>query len=73
MEAVDIWHFWGESRQKRESIALVCAADDPICMHFLERYAGTAANRSEITLARSYFGRYDTPVRYVIAIVPPKS
>ena len=61
-----------EARIAREGIALVCDADDAICMHFLARYAGSAARRSEVTLSRSYFGVADTPVRYAIAIVPPK-
>jgi 4-amino-4-deoxy-L-arabinose transferase-like glycosyltransferase len=62
-----------DARIAREGIALACAADDPICMHFLARYAGDAARRSEATLSRSYLGVMDSPVRYVIAIVPPKS
>ena len=62
-----------EARIAREGIALVCAADDAICMYFLARYAGDAAKRSEVTLSRSYFGVADAPVRYVIAIVPPRA
>ena len=42
-------------------------------MYFLARYAGNAAKRSEVTLSRTYFGVPDTPVRYVIAIVPPRA
>jgi len=61
-----------DARIAREGIALVCAADDAICMHFLTRYAGDAAKRSEVTLSRSYFGVAGAPVRYAIAIVPPK-
>jgi 4-amino-4-deoxy-L-arabinose transferase-like glycosyltransferase len=60
-----------EARIAREGIALVCAADDPICMHFLARYAGNAARRSEVTLSRTYFGVADSPVRYAIAVIPP--
>ena len=62
-----------EARIAREGIALACAADDAICMYFLARYAGSAARRSEIMLSRSYLGAAGAPVRYVIAIVPPKS
>ncbi len=61
-----------DARIAREGIALACAADDPICMYFLARYAGTAAKRSEIALSRTHLGRADPPVRYVIAIVPPQ-
>jgi 4-amino-4-deoxy-L-arabinose transferase-like glycosyltransferase len=61
-----------DARIAREGIALVCAADDAICMHFLSRYAGSAARRSAVTLSRSYFGIADAPTRYAIAIVPPK-
>jgi 4-amino-4-deoxy-L-arabinose transferase-like glycosyltransferase len=62
-----------EARIAREGIALACAADDAICMHFLARYAGDAAKRSEAMLSRSYLGVADTPVRYAIAVVPPKN
>lgn len=63
---------WADgARIAREGIALACAADDPICMYFLVRYAGTAATRSEVTLARTHFGVAAAPVRYTIAVVPP--
>jgi 4-amino-4-deoxy-L-arabinose transferase-like glycosyltransferase len=61
-----------DARIAREGIALVCATDDPVCMYFLERNAGTAAKRSEVTLSRTYLGRPDPPVRYAIAILLPK-
>ena len=62
-----------DARIARDGIALACAAEDAICMYFLARYAGNAARRSEVTLSRRYFGVPDAPVRYAIAIVPPKN
>jgi 4-amino-4-deoxy-L-arabinose transferase-like glycosyltransferase len=62
-----------DARIAREGIALACAVEDAICMHFLTRYAGDAAKRSEVTLSRSYFGVAGAPVRYAIAIVPPRA
>lgn len=62
-----------DARIAREGIALACATDDPICMYFLQRYAGTAARHGEVTLSRSYLGVADAPTRYTIAIVPPRS
>ena len=63
---------WADAaRIAREGIALVCAADDAICMHFLARYAGNAGRRSEVTLSRNYLGFADAPVRYAIAVIPP--
>lgn len=55
----------------RDGIALVCPEPEPVCMHFLNMRAGDA-KRSVVTLSRTHWGVADKPVRYVIAIVPPK-
>jgi 4-amino-4-deoxy-L-arabinose transferase-like glycosyltransferase len=60
-----------EASVAREGVALVCPEPEPICMHFLNLRAGNA-KRSVVTLARTHWGEADKPVRYVIAIVPPK-
>jgi len=44
-----------------------------MCMQALVRYAGApGTRRSEVTLSRTHFGMGDPPVRYTIAIVPPR-
>lgn len=60
-----------ETRIAHEGIALVCAAEEVACMDALV-VRSAPARRSEVTLSRAYFGRTDAPVRYVIAIVPPR-
>lgn len=60
-----------DARIAREGIALVCAAEETACMDALV-LRSAPARRSEVTLARTYFGKADAPVRYVIAIVPPR-
>jgi 4-amino-4-deoxy-L-arabinose transferase-like glycosyltransferase len=60
-----------ETSVAREGIALVCPEPEPICIHFLNARAGNA-KRMVVTLSRTYWGVANNPVRYVIAIVPPK-
>jgi 4-amino-4-deoxy-L-arabinose transferase-like glycosyltransferase len=60
-----------EAQLERAGIALVCAADDPVCMYALNLRA-PPARRSEVTLSRTFLGVSDAPVTYVIAIVPPR-
>ena len=60
-----------EASVARAGIALVCPEAEPICMHFLNMRAGDLP-RHAVTLSRKHWGVGDTPVRYIIVIVPPK-
>jgi hypothetical protein len=60
----------GESRIAREGIAMVCPEAQAVCMEKLNARAA-ALPRHAATLSRKFMGVADTPVRYVIAIVPP--
>ena len=60
-----------EASVTRAGIALVCPDQEAICMHFLNARAG-GVTRHAVTLSRTHWGSADKPVRYVIAIVPPK-
>jgi hypothetical protein len=60
-----------DARVARAGIALVCPEAEAPCMEKLnERAKGLP--RHAVTLSRRHFGHADTPVRYVIAIVPPQ-
>jgi 4-amino-4-deoxy-L-arabinose transferase-like glycosyltransferase len=59
-----------EASVARAGIALVCPEAEAICMHFLNLRAGNAT-RHAVTLSRRHWGVGDTPVRYVIAVLPP--
>lgn len=59
-----------EASIARAGIALVCPEAEAICMHFLNMRAG-GAPRHAVTLSRKHWGVGDTPVRYVIAVLPP--
>jgi hypothetical protein len=59
-----------EARVARFGIALVCPEAEAICMHFLNMRARDAT-RHTVTLSRRHWGVGDTPVRYVIAVLPP--
>ena len=59
-----------ESRIARNGIALVCPETQPACMDRLNARAA-ALPRQSVTLSRSFMGAGDTPVRYVIVVVPP--
>ncbi len=59
-----------EASVARAGIALVCPEAEAICMHFLNMRAG-GAPRHAVTLSRKHWGVGDTPVRYVIAVLPP--
>jgi 4-amino-4-deoxy-L-arabinose transferase-like glycosyltransferase len=66
---------WADAaRIAREGIALACAVVDADCMEALEARAAqmTPAMRSEVTLSRSHNGVPGAPMRYVIAILPPR-
>jgi 4-amino-4-deoxy-L-arabinose transferase-like glycosyltransferase len=58
-------------RVARDGIAYVCPADDLACAMTLANRA-PGAKRTEVTLSRVYLGTPDRPVRYVIAVVPPR-
>ena len=60
-----------EASVARAGIALVCPDQGAICMHFLNARAA-GVTRHAVTLSRTHWGSADKPVRYVIAIVPPK-
>lgn len=55
----------------REGIALVCPEPEPICMEKLNARAGSAP-RHAVTLSRRHLGVADTPVRYIIVVLPPQ-
>ena len=54
----------------RAGIALVCPEPETACMEKLNA-RGRGLPRHAVTLSRRHFGVADTPVRYVIIIVPP--
>jgi hypothetical protein len=62
-----------QARIAREGIAIVCARTEPPCLRELDalvtRYGGKT---EDVTLARRFFGSFDTPVDYQIAIIPPR-
>jgi hypothetical protein len=60
-------------RVAREGIVLFCAVEDVRCVKAMDELAshGPVGKRIEVEISRSYFGAADTPVRYVIATVPP--
>jgi hypothetical protein len=63
-----------EDRVKRDGIAIVCPEPEIECMQELHAYAQRfgATVVEDVTLARHYFGTDDKPVRYWIAIIPPR-
>jgi 4-amino-4-deoxy-L-arabinose transferase-like glycosyltransferase len=60
-----------EASLARAGIALVCPEPEPTCMENLNARA-RGLTRHAVTLSRRHFGVADTPVRYVIVIVPPR-
>jgi hypothetical protein len=62
---------WADpERVARAGIALVCPEPETACMENLNA-RGRGLPRHAVTLSRRHFGVADTPVRYVIIIVPP--
>jgi 4-amino-4-deoxy-L-arabinose transferase-like glycosyltransferase len=62
-----------ESAIKRDGIAIVCPVPQTACVQKMKIYAARhGAAVEEVTLARWFFGTSDTPVRYQIAIIPPR-
>jgi hypothetical protein len=63
-----------EDRIRRDGIAIVCPEPEVACMQQMNAYAARyGAKVEEVTLSRHYFGTDDLPVRYQIAIIPPRS
>ena len=61
-----------EARIRRDGIAIVCPQQRKACVRKMHDYAARyGAKVEEVTLARRFFGTFDTPVRYLIAIIPP--
>jgi 4-amino-4-deoxy-L-arabinose transferase-like glycosyltransferase len=60
-----------EASVARDGIALVCPEPEAACMEKLNARA-RGLTRHAVTLARRHFGVADTPVRYVIVVVPPR-
>jgi len=66
---------WADAaRIAREGIALACPAAEARCLRPMAALAARApsARRSEVEIARSHLGVADTPVRYVIVVIPPE-
>jgi hypothetical protein len=62
-----------QARIEREGIAIVCPEVETSCLQEQNAYAARyGAKVDEVTLARSYFGTTDAPMRYRIAIIPPR-
>jgi hypothetical protein len=62
-----------EARIAREGIAIVCPRSEPACVKELDAYVARYGGKTEnVTLTRRFFGAPDTPVDYLIAILPPK-
>lgn len=63
-----------EARIVREGIALVCPVPVTYCLQAIERRVarGGATAEADVTIARTYFGHADEPVRYRIVIFPPR-
>jgi hypothetical protein len=62
-----------DARLERDGLAMVCPADNVMCMNALNALADKAlgGKRAEVDISRNYLG-YATPAqRFVIATVPP--
>jgi len=62
-----------EAQIARDGIALVCPADEALCMKTLDQRAtgDHAGRRIEVAVSRSYLGTADTADRFVIVTIPP--
>ncbi len=58
----------------RDGIAMVCPADNVLCMNALNARASAAAGgkRAEVDISRRYMGTSDPPQHFVIATIPPR-
>ena len=62
-----------DARLARDGLAMVCPADNVLCMNALNARAARApgGKRAEATISRTYMGYSDPPQQFVIATVPP--
>jgi 4-amino-4-deoxy-L-arabinose transferase-like glycosyltransferase len=63
-----------EAEVARSGIALVCPVEESQCLKAMEARAASspAGRRTEVTIARRYFGSEDRPDRFVIVTIPPR-
>jgi len=63
-----------EAEVARTGIALVCPAEEALCMKALEdrAAAGPLGRRTDVTITRRYFGTDDKPDRFVIVTLRPR-
>jgi hypothetical protein len=63
-----------DARLARDGYAMVCPADNVLCMNALNTRAAAApgGKRAEVTISRTYLGYSDPPQQFVIATVPPE-
>jgi len=62
-----------QARIARQGIAIVCPRVEPVCLRELDALVTRFGGKTEgVTLARRFFGSFDTPVEYQIAIIPPR-
>ncbi|HVY59242.1 MAG TPA: glycosyltransferase family 39 protein [Xanthobacteraceae bacterium] len=64
-----------EARIAREGIALACPVDERPCMKALAARAAHSpdARRTDVEIARRFFGTDDRPERFVIVVIPPRT
>jgi 4-amino-4-deoxy-L-arabinose transferase-like glycosyltransferase len=63
-----------EARIARDGIAIFCPGQEVACVEEMKKYAEQYGAKAEnVTLARHYFGTDDTPVKYDIVIIPPRT
>jgi 4-amino-4-deoxy-L-arabinose transferase-like glycosyltransferase len=62
-----------DAQLARHGLAMVCPADNVMCMNALNARAALArgGKRAEVDISRYYLGSATPPQRFVIAIVPP--
>ena len=64
-----------QARIAREGIAMVCPLDEAACLKAATGLAdrNPGSRRTEVSIARRYFGVTDTPQRYLIIMLPPRA
>ncbi len=62
-----------DAQLRRDGLAMVCPADNVLCMNALNARAerATGGRRAEVEISRTYMGYSDPAQRFVIATVPP--
>jgi 4-amino-4-deoxy-L-arabinose transferase-like glycosyltransferase len=63
-----------DAQLARDGIAMVCPADNVLCMNALNARASAAigGKRAEVDISRRYMGTSDPPQHFVIATIPPR-